>query len=73
MNCGRYEWCYIEHRPYGDFPAYTVPEGYYCVVGDNLANSHVSRADDVGPIARDQIVSHVQSVLFPFSAWRTIE
>lgn len=73
VNGELYEEDYIDHRPYADFAAYTVPEGYYFVMGDNRANSHDSRADDVGPITRDQIVGHVRSVLFPFDAWRTIE
>ena len=43
------------------------------VVGDNRGNSHDSRANDVGPLTRDQIVAHVRTVIFPFSSIRGAE
>ena len=53
------------------FGPYTVPEGYYFVMGDHRNNSNDSRS--VGPITRDMIIGHVRSVLFPFSKWRGVE
>ena len=46
---------------------YTVPEGYYFLMGDNRNNSNDSRNAAVGPVARDMIVGRVESVL-----WHTI-
>ena len=54
-----------------EFGPYTVPEGYYFVMGDHRNNSNDSRR--VGPISRDMIVGHVRSVLFPFNKWRGVQ
>ncbi len=62
---------YITHRPGYTMAEYTVQEGEYFVLGDNRSNSNDSHL--VGPLKREQIVSHVRSVIFPFDKWRGIE
>ncbi len=52
--------------------AWDVPEGYVFVCGDNRANSHDSRASDVGFIATSEIVGKVRLVMWPISAWRVV-
>lgn len=71
VNGVTYEENYLTYRPDYNMSAYTVPEGKYFVLGDNRANSNDSHL--VGPIDRSMIIGHVRSVLFPFSAWRTVE
>lgn len=38
-----------------NFPSTTVPEGYFFVVGDNLANSNDSRFPDFGLVSAEQV------------------
>ena len=53
-----------------NFAEYTVPDGYYFVMGDHRNNSNDSRS--VGPITRDMIVGKVACVVYPFSSFRSI-
>ena len=71
VNGEKYEETYLTHRPDYELAPYTVPEGKYFVLGDNRSNSNDSHL--VGCLLRSQIVGHVRSVVFPFSAWRGIE
>lgn len=50
---------------------YTIPEGRYFVIGDNLSMSDDSRAH--GPIRRDRIVGKVVKILWPPSRIRTLK
>ena len=56
-----------------DFPAYTLGEDEYFVIGDNRRTSHDSRASDVGPLSRNMILGKATAVIFPFNAWRSIK
>ena len=72
VNGERYEEPYLVNRSYVDFGPYTVPEGYYFMMGDNRSNSNDSRSMYVGPITRDMILGRVSCVLFPFNHYRGI-
>ncbi len=74
VNGERYEEPYIndEYRSgmgYS-YPAFTVPEGQYFVMGDHRNNSNDSRY--VGSIDRNMIMGHVVQVVFPFSSFRSV-
>lgn len=71
VNGDMYAEDYLVHRPNYNYPAYTVPEGKYFVLGDNRSNSNDSHL--VGPLDRSMIVGHVRQVVFPFSGFRGIE
>ncbi|MDR0898189.1 MAG: signal peptidase I [Oscillospiraceae bacterium] len=64
---------------YIDFPAdYYLPEvtvapGHYFVLGDNRSNSNDSHFEQVGQLARDQIIGRVRWVIWPLWEMRSIE
>ena len=49
-----------------DYAKRTLGEDEYFVVGDNRLTSHDSRASDVGPISRSEIMGKVTNVLLPW-------
>ena len=55
----------------GDGAQYTVPEGYYYVMGDNRNNSRDSRM--VGPISKDEIIGHAMFIIWTVSDIGSIE
>lgn len=71
VNGEKYEEEYLTYRPNYNLAAYTVPEDMFFVLGDNRSNSNDSHL--IGPISRDMIVGHVRQVIWPLSAWRSIE
>lgn len=64
---------YIDFPPSQDYPRRVLGEDEYFVMGDNRANSHDSRASDVGPISEKMIVGHAKWVVYPFSKIRAVK
>ena len=62
VNGEKYDEPFLAEYIAEDFGPYTVPEGYYFVMGDNRNNSNDSRA--TGPITRDMIVGEVKGVIW---------
>ncbi len=56
-----------------DFNLIRLGEDEYFVVGDNRYWSHDSRASDVGPISRNDILGKVTRVLLPLGNSRVVE
>ena len=56
-----------------DFAEITLGEDEYFVMGDNRLTSHDSRASDVGPLHRDQIMGKARFVLWPLNRIRGIK
>ncbi len=56
-----------------DFDVIHLGEDEYFVVGDNRHWSHDSRANDVGPISRSDIVGKVTRVLLPLNRARVVK
>jgi len=56
-----------------DYPLRELGEDEYFVMGDNRRTSHDSRADDVGPLSRSQIMGRVESVLLPWAQRRSVK
>lgn len=73
---------YVNDKPvtedYIDFPSNydmarrVMGADEYFVMGDNRANSHDSRAADVGPISQKMIVGHAKWVILPLNKIRAI-
>lgn len=63
---------YLNTLPYYDLTETVVEEGHYFVLGDNRARSNDSHSDQVGQLARDQIVGKVRAIIWPVSGWRAI-
>ncbi|NLD52426.1 MAG: signal peptidase I [Clostridiales bacterium] len=64
---------YITHRSSDNYPRTVLGDNQYFVMGDNRANSHDSRAADVGPLTKDMIVGHPKLVLLPLNKIRIIK
>ena len=64
---------FIRYPARTDFSRVTLGPDQYMVMGDNRANSHDSRARDVGPISRSMIVGKAAFVLLPLSKMGAIK
>lgn len=56
---------YLDHTAIYNYPAITLADGEYFVLGDNRPISHDSHSADVGPVTR--LVGKVRFILWPFS------
>lgn len=59
-------WTGTHIRGYSSFPAVTVPEGHYLMLGDNRDNSADSRV--IGFVPRAELVGRSKGVLVSFNA-----
>ncbi|MBQ4435871.1 MAG: signal peptidase I [Clostridia bacterium] len=57
--------------PNYSFYEYTLKENEYFVLGDNRGNSNDSHS--IGPIPRNMIIAHVQTVIWPLNAIRNVQ
>ena len=57
-----------DERHLEDYPAYTLAEDEYFVLGDNRDHSVDSRSGDVGPVEKDMIIGRAAFRLLPFDA-----
>ena len=57
--------------PNYNFYEYTLKENEYFVLGDNRGNSNDSHS--IGPIPRNMIIAHVQTVIWPLNAIRNVQ
>ena len=57
----------------GDYTLVHLGEDEYFVIGDNRYLSHDSRASDVGPISRSDILGKVTRVVLPLGSARVVE
>src|SRR5262249_36966717 len=69
----------VAEGPLDDTPEFTVPAGYYFMMGDSRDNSLDSRvapeAGGVGFVPAENLIGRVDRVLFsitPFASWRDI-
>lgn len=56
---------FVTHKATRDYGPYVIPEDCYMVLGDNRADSHDSRYDDVGPLEKDMLIGKVQFIMWP--------
>lgn len=64
---------FIDYPSHEQYPRRVLGADEYFVMGDNRANSHDSRANDVGPITSKMIVGHAKVVLFPLNKIRVVK
>ena len=56
-----------------DYAKRMLGEDEYFMIGDNRLTSHDSRASDVGPISRSEIMGKVTNVILPWQNRRAAE
>ena len=71
VNGEKHEEAYLSDLIHYTLAETLVPDNAYFVLGDNRNNSNDSHI--LGPLRRDQIISHVRAVLFPFNQIRGIQ
>lgn len=72
LNGKMIEEPYVKEKEFGDMPAILVPEDTVFVMGDNRNHSGDSRAPQIGPIPKENIVGRVLAVIWPTDTWRGI-
>ena len=65
------EMQYKSLENYDVFPAKTLPEGKYYLMGDNRSEVSDSRSDQIGLVDKNEIVGRVRAVIWPLNHWST--